>query len=335
MEATEFSNHHDLSDAEMAQIRSVASIHRLEPDTLVFAEGDDSDCLYFIESGEVSVSIQKFTLRDEIAVLGAGEYFGEMGVLNNGRRAASVTTRTAACLLSLGKSACLELLDTDRNIAGKIERILERRNADLLRRENVESGASISIRGDPSLRESAFERGRYESIADKVLPRLAPQLRELLVERSVCDVTIHFNSGEVHLTSVFAPYHVEIHPADKLADPTYVERHFPTLKYEAKVGMIRHMNGMVKAGARFSELPPHIRNAYQAYHAEWEPLSKEGIERTVARMTDLRRIPNFYIRNFAINVTRNAIRMQFNCDGTHIVSVDEFEQFLEENIPLE
>ncbi|MBF0256953.1 MAG: hypothetical protein HQL47_10975 [Gammaproteobacteria bacterium] len=95
------------------------------------------------------------------------------------------------------------------------------------------------------------------------------------------------------------------------------------------------MNGRVEAGARFSKLPLHIRNAYRAYHAEWEPLSPEGIERTVSRLTDLRRIPNFYIRNFAINITRNAIRMQFNCDGTHIVSVDEFERFLEENIPLD
>ncbi|MBF0256943.1 MAG: cyclic nucleotide-binding domain-containing protein, partial [Gammaproteobacteria bacterium] len=195
---------HNLSAAEMARIRELASVHRLGPDTLVFAEGDDSDCLYFIESGQVSVSIQKFTLRDEIAVLGPGEYFGEMGVLNNGQRAASVTTISDSCLLSLGKSACIALLADDQLLAQKIGQILERRNTDLLRRENVESGACFSIKGDPSLRESAFERERYQSMADKVLPRLTPSLLELLLERSVCDVTIHFNSGSARSAALIS-----------------------------------------------------------------------------------------------------------------------------------
>ncbi len=327
--------YHNLSDAELAQIRARAMERRLGPNEVVFAEGDETDCLYFIESGKVSVSIQKFTLNDEIAALGPGEYFGEMGVLNNGRRAATVTSVSDTCLLSLDKQACMDLLAADRELARKVERIFDRRNADLLRKESVGEGASISIKGDPSLRESAFDRQRYESVADKVLPQLVPRLREMLLERSVYDIVIHFNSGEVHLGSVFAPFHTEIHPANKLVDESYVARHFPPLAYETKVGMIRHLNGVIAAGERFAELPEHIGNAYRAYHAEWQPLPAEDIDRTVMRLTDLRKIPNFYLRNFAINMTRNVIRMQFNCDGTHIISVPEFEQFLEDNIPLE
>lgn len=49
------------------------------------------------------------------------------------------------------------------------------------------------------------------------------------------------------------------------------------------------------------------------------------------RLATLRTIPNFYLRNFAIRLTRDAVRMQFNCDGTHIVSAEDYPRFLEEN----
>jgi hypothetical protein len=31
-------------------------------------------------------------------------------------------------------------------------------------------------------------------------------------------------------------------------------------------------------------------------------------------------------------MTRDAIRMQFNCDGTHIVSAEDYQQFLQDNL---
>jgi hypothetical protein len=46
----------------------------------------------------------------------------------------------------------------------------------------------------------------------------------------------------------------------------------------------------------------------------------------------LRRIQNFYLRNVTISIIRDAIHMQFNCDGTHIVSADDYTRFLEENL---
>jgi hypothetical protein len=36
-----------------------------------------------------------------------------------------------------------------------------------------------------------------------------------------------------------------------------------------------------------------------------------------------------------ISITRDAIRMQFNCDGTHIVSTGEYDRFLTDNLGVE
>jgi len=38
------------------------------------------------------------------------------------------------------------------------------------------------------------------------------------------------------------------------------------------------------------------------------------------------------VRNLSINIVKDAIHMQFNCDGTHIVSTIGYERFLEENV---
>ncbi len=52
----------------------------------------------------------------------------------------------------------------------------------------------------------------------------------------------------------------------------------------------------------------------------------------LSRMAMLRNIPFFYLRNFAISVARKAIRLQFNCDGTHIVGAEDYARFVEENL---
>jgi hypothetical protein len=33
-----------------------------------------------------------------------------------------------------------------------------------------------------------------------------------------------------------------------------------------------------------------------------------------------------------ISAVRAAIHMQFNCDGTHIVSADDYQRFIEDNL---
>lgn len=55
----------------------------------------------------------------------------------------------------------------------------------------------------------------------------------------------------------------------------------------------------------------------------------------MSRLDMLKTIPNFYLRNFAIRLTRDAVRMQFNCDGTHIVTAEDYPRFLEENLVAE
>lgn len=58
---------------------------------IVFKQGDASDCMYLVKSGLVGVYVNYGKgERDQIAVLGKGKFFGEMGVIDNQPRSAEI-----------------------------------------------------------------------------------------------------------------------------------------------------------------------------------------------------------------------------------------------------
>ena len=65
-----------------------------KPDDLIFREGDASEAAYLIVSGSVRIVKGYGTDKPkEIAVVGAGEYVGEMGAIDNVPRSASAVAQ--------------------------------------------------------------------------------------------------------------------------------------------------------------------------------------------------------------------------------------------------
>ncbi len=329
----------EMTVEDLDKIRSLAVRRKYKEGVRIFSEGDPADYIYFIESGRISIFIQKFTVQEEIGVLGPGEYFGEMAFFNKDRRTASAAALTDTVLLSVDKNAFLELVRTDKTIASKINNILAKRNEELLLKESLVDMTGIrgkrlhlSIKGDQSMKETTFTRERYESVVDKVLPRLQPGLEDLLINRCVYQIYVGFNNGEVRTSSVFDPFNDEIHQANKLAEEAYIDRHFSKVSYEKKVSMLNRLYKAVAADPVFLDLPDHFRKIFSSYFSDWKPLTPAEITNTISQLGSLRSIPNYYLRNFTISMARDAIRMQFNCDGTHIVSTEDYQRFIEENL---
>lgn len=327
---------------DIANVRSCGVVRRYQPGEVVFAEGDPAEFVYFIESGKVSVFLHEFTNRVEIGQRGGGSFFGEMAIINPGKRTATVTAMDDTTLVVLDKEQFQRLMASDCEVSDKINRIVALRTEELALKENLLAAAGIkgnnlqiSIKGDPSMRETVFARERRESPMDKVLPELLPKLRALLLDRSVSEVSLHFNSGEIRLTSIFDPFNYEIHPANKLIDDSYLDRHFPVLAYADKIRLVRRLYDTLAAEANSLSLPGHCRDAYKRRYQSWQPLAREEIAHIIDKLQVLRTIPNFYLRNLGISITRDAIRMQFNCDGTHIVSTRDYDRFLADNLGLE
>lgn len=74
----------------------------INEDKELFKEGDSWDKLYLIGKGKVSIILNIDDIGQEgVAVLEGKEFFGEMAILDNGKRSATVIARKGAVLLSI------------------------------------------------------------------------------------------------------------------------------------------------------------------------------------------------------------------------------------------
>jgi NADH:ubiquinone reductase (H+-translocating) len=89
---------------DLAQLKAVSEngirTQHFEPGDVVFHEGDLGDNVYVIRTGECEITRHGSLL----AVLTAGEYFGEMALISDKTRNATVRARTALDVLLIPKS---------------------------------------------------------------------------------------------------------------------------------------------------------------------------------------------------------------------------------------
>jgi len=118
----------DLSRAELQRIASVAVPRSFPAGTRVFHEGDQSDACYIVRSGDLRVTREHPDGRAiTLATLGAGDFFGELAMLDGEARSASVETLSDAELLALPAADLRRLLAERPEISVKLIGALTRR----------------------------------------------------------------------------------------------------------------------------------------------------------------------------------------------------------------
>jgi hypothetical protein len=93
---------------EYRRAHRLFTIEAHEAGETIFREGDEGGCAYFIRSGEVEV------LREGggtiLTTLGKGDYFGEMALISNSPRSATIRTVSSVELAVLGKENFLGMM---------------------------------------------------------------------------------------------------------------------------------------------------------------------------------------------------------------------------------
>ena len=93
-----------LPDSQLALLTSVVSRRSFPRATTVIAAGDSTDSLYVVISGRLKVMMSDDEGREVIlSMLGPSEYFGEMALIDDSPRSASVITLEPCELLVLAK----------------------------------------------------------------------------------------------------------------------------------------------------------------------------------------------------------------------------------------
>ena len=117
-----------LSESELEMIRSLSAEKHYPKNAVVLTEGEMGDSLYMIQSGKVKVFIGDSDGREMILkILGPGDFFGEMSMIDKRPRSASVTTLESSVFLVLSHAGFEKCVEKVPRIASMVMRVLAQR----------------------------------------------------------------------------------------------------------------------------------------------------------------------------------------------------------------
>jgi len=172
----------ELTDGDIASLSRLTNRRRYPKDTVVFFENEEGDFFFTIVEGRIKVTILGDDGREIIlSVLGPGDFFGEMALLDNEPRSATAIAVEESELLSLHRTDFQSVLTDNRSITAALIKVLTAR----LRRANhqISTLALLDVYGrvarvivDMARDEGkrlkdgriAFRRATHQEIANRI-----------------------------------------------------------------------------------------------------------------------------------------------------------------------
>ena len=174
----------NLDEKDLAAIAGLLIDRKFPRDAIIFEDGSLGDYMYLIQEGQVKVTKMSEDGREKILeMLGPGDFFGEMALLDREPRSASVKTTTACVLLALSRMDFLGLLKQDHELTLELLRELARRIRET----------------DEQIRGLSFER--VESRARRLLARLAKEKVPARADRMATSPITHQQLADLVGTS--------------------------------------------------------------------------------------------------------------------------------------
>ena len=112
----------DLHNPLLEEIISYMDTEHFEEQQTVIQQGEEGDKFYIIVRGRVEVMLeQELNSMKRLAVLEDGDYFGEMALLKEIPRTATIRTLNSCTLLSMKRSHFYKILDESTSFRQRIE----------------------------------------------------------------------------------------------------------------------------------------------------------------------------------------------------------------------
>jgi hypothetical protein len=135
----------------------------LEPGDIIFREGDAGDSAYIVESGAVEISMIQNGQRTVLTRIGEGGLFGEMAVIDDQPRTATVVALEKTNLVSISRKQINEHLNQGDSVVNLLLKvILTRYRANLER--TSQPGKVVAPAMQPDLNQSGVQ---LESVMSK------------------------------------------------------------------------------------------------------------------------------------------------------------------------
>lgn len=185
----------------VAAVASTAELRKFGAGAVLFNEGDDADGLHLIRSGSVSVS-RNIGGRDVVTTyVAAGNYVGEMGLLGQSKRSATVRATVATESVFLGAEVFQQMILSQAGLRERVQKKVQQRLSENARMESApEAGDLISFLMQQGLGEATDV---------------------LLIDESLC-------IGCDNCETACAETHAGTSRLDRAAGPSYAHVHVPT-----------------------------------------------------------------------------------------------------------
>jgi CRP/FNR family cyclic AMP-dependent transcriptional regulator len=136
----------ELAPHEMERVLSISKEKKVKKNEIVFREGDIGDAFYLIVTGRVRISTLVPGVGEEaLTILGEGEYFGEMALIDDAPRSASAIANDDGMLLYIGKDDFRKLLEQQTDIAYKLLWVFTKTLSARLRKTDEQLKSIFSI----------------------------------------------------------------------------------------------------------------------------------------------------------------------------------------------
>lgn len=185
-------------------------------------------------------------------------------------------------------TAVLAVLKEER-VAGFIAADFDLRDLTLDDARPLAAPTWRQIKGDPSIRQTVFMQQRAISDLDQHIDDVIATIDELMCERGIFHVQIHFSSSRATLWPMDDPFSYQVHVLDEIINPA-VCLAFRKQPYPA----------------RATVRPEQVRKVLEKFKQ--------------LRIAD----DVIYLRSGSLNLINGIVGLTFSCDGSHYIPADEF-----------
>jgi len=135
-----------LSHAQLRKVASICQPESVAAGTLIFREGEAAKSMYVLVTGKVRISRRVPGMGEEaLAILDAGQYFGEMGVVEESVRSADAYAHADSTLWRIDRGQFEQLLFTDKELGYAVLWTLVRTLSGRLRETNEKMKAFFAM----------------------------------------------------------------------------------------------------------------------------------------------------------------------------------------------
>ena len=127
----------DLTGKELRAVERILHKRTYREDEIVFSENEHGVGMYIIESGQITIHLGKE--KKVLALLSAGDFFGEMAVILEGLRTATAIASSPSTLFGFFRPDLFSLMDTHPKIGNKILFRLSQMVSERLRISSIEN----------------------------------------------------------------------------------------------------------------------------------------------------------------------------------------------------